>query len=89
MEGPKESSRSALKFQAAQPTHIVDRSRTNAVPSESIRVARGTVISLMPNGTGGCSTSSGVSDIQDLVTITCRYRVSSTLARSVLPSYSF
>jgi hypothetical protein len=59
------------------------------VPSESIKVALGTVISLMPNGTGGCSTSSGVSDIQDLVTITCRYRVSSTLARLVLPRYSF
>jgi len=36
---------------------------------------------LIPNGTGGCSTSSGVSDIHDLVTIACQYRVSSTLAQ--------
>ena len=80
--GPKDASRLALKFQAAQPSQIVDSISTTAVPRDSSMAARGTAISLRPNGTGGCSTSSGVSDIQDLVTIACRCRLSSTLAHS-------
>ena len=54
---------------AERPTQMEDRISERTVTIERIMAVLGTVIMFSPRGIGGCSTSSGVSDIQDLVTI--------------------
>ena len=53
---------------AERPIQIDEIRIINTVDIESNMEALGTAISLIPNGTGGCSTSSGVSDIHERVT---------------------
>jgi hypothetical protein len=58
-----------MKLYALMPIQAVDSNMTSIVDSDRRMATLGTAISLMPSGTGGCSTSSGVSDIHDRVMI--------------------
>ena len=64
---PKDVSISSRKLNAEIPIHTEEKIIETPVNKDSTRAALGTAILLSPSGMGGCSTSSGVSDIHDLV----------------------
>jgi hypothetical protein len=73
-------SKSSKKFLADMPSQAEDIIITTKVKLDSTKVALGIAILFSPRGIGGCSISSGVSDIQDLVTLRCKGHQTSRLA---------